>query len=414
VIRNHVGRPKCSARAAWIVASRNSRPRARRGGCRDEQRYNRREASRGGENRAPSHAPSPRDVKASSRRTESSSPTRSPGGRTSRMQRLPGQNPHVVAGRREGGVGIGGAWRRARTNRTNPRVRAVTIYVEEERGREGGRDSHVWRHSEMVVASRRRRRQSGHVMQRASRSRLTMTSPPLGPAGAGAGAGEEEGPGAPAPRRRLFLPLPAAATLLPFSSCRSSSSPAAAAAAGTGSSSGAASSAWASGAATSGSGGGAGAGDGALSGEVGPGCMAHAVGSRRGGVGGEGGRSGGGIEVRTRRRGRGGMRCVRACVLRATKAGRQAKGKVGRAGKPSSGGSGGEEEVVSRCEPGRRTWPGLEAVVVYFRLSLSPVSTDCHPSDQHQRTLISAQVARSQVLVLLHLGNKSINAIHAS
>jgi hypothetical protein len=43
--------------------------------------------------------------------------------------------------------------------------------------------SHVWRHSEMVVASRRRRLQIGHVMQLASRSRLTITTPL--PSGAG-------------------------------------------------------------------------------------------------------------------------------------------------------------------------------------------------------------------------------------
>jgi hypothetical protein len=185
----------------------------------------------------------------------------------------------------------------------------------------------VWRHSEMVVASRRRRRQSGHVMQRASRSRLTMTTPRVVPAAAaGDGKGEGEVEEVP-PRLRLFLPR--ADAVAPLLSFRSSRAPAAALTASP-------SSAWPWGwASAPGRGRVAGSSCGVSScggegdscgGEVGPGCMAHAVGSRRR-VGGSGGRGG--------RRDRGGdgggegkmrlpvpacaweaatLRCARACV----------------------------------------------------------------------------------------------------
>jgi hypothetical protein len=123
----------------------------------------------------------------------------------------------------------------------------------------------------MVVASRRSRWQSGHVRQRASRSRLTMTEP-----APGAAAGDEGEAGA--PRRALFLLLPpllGSSAPSPSSSCT-----------GGGSSLTLGSAASAGGESGTGSVGGGG--------EVGPGCMGL-VGSRCG-VG----------KARRRGRGRGG------------------------------------------------------------------------------------------------------------
>lgn len=100
-------------------------------------------------------------------------------------------------------------------NRIAGEVGDVTTCTTAAEGEE--EDSQVWRHSEMVVASRRRRWQSGHVRQRASRSRLTMTEP-LPAAGAGAAAGDAEAEAAPR-RARLRRRVP-----LLGSSCASSPS----------------------------------------------------------------------------------------------------------------------------------------------------------------------------------------------
>jgi hypothetical protein len=69
--------------------------------------------------------------------------------------------------------------RSRRSKMWSPRDRAGIVAGARAEGRSRERGwlnySHVWRHSEMVVASRSRRRQSGHVMQRTSSSRFTIT-----------------------------------------------------------------------------------------------------------------------------------------------------------------------------------------------------------------------------------------------
>jgi hypothetical protein len=117
----------------------------------------------------------------------------------------------------------------------------------------------VWRHSEMVVASRRSRWQSGHVRQRASRSRVTMTEPLPAPGARGDEAG--------APRRALFL-------LLPPLLGSSASSPSSCTGGGGGSTLTLGAPSASSGGESVAAGGDAG-GDGEV---VGPGCMAHGFG----------------------------------------------------------------------------------------------------------------------------------------
>jgi hypothetical protein len=234
----------------------------------------------------------------------------------------------------------------------------------------------------MVVASRRRRRQSGHVMQRASRSRLTMTTPRVVPAAAaGDGKGEGEVEEVP-PRLRLFLPR--ADAVAPLLSFRSSRAPAAALTASP-------SSAWPWGWASSpGRGRVAGSSCGVTScggegdscgGEVGPGCMAHAVGSRRR-VGGSGGRGGGEIEEAMEvEKGKCGCLCLpvrgrlrpyavrapaSACVVRreSDKGKRKSRGGVvGRRGRanPSS------RPSSSRCQCPVPTCPSWKASLFIIR-----------------------------------------------